>query len=126
MTDEPGSFIICTNALTCQQWLTCSRQKRDHNETWSERGLSACRGIQFLVPTHPTDGPTHGGYEFTERKAISVKINDDEEYEKQEHFFIVLGEPKWMKRGISALLLAQGCRHLAQAIDLPAAVSGIL
>lgn len=40
---------------------------------------------------------------YSYRKTISVKINDDEEYEKQEHFFIVLGEPKWMKRGISGV-----------------------
>ncbi|MED6271504.1 Sodium/calcium exchanger 2, partial [Characodon lateralis] len=31
-----------------------------------------------------------------------------EEYEKQENFFIVLENPKWLKRGISALLLNQG------------------
>ncbi|XP_039597068.1 sodium/calcium exchanger 3 isoform X3 [Polypterus senegalus] len=36
-----------------------------------------------------------------------VKIIDAEEYEKRENFFIVLGEPTWLRRGISALLLAQ-------------------
>ncbi|GCB65101.1 hypothetical protein scyTo_0009920 [Scyliorhinus torazame] len=41
-----------------------------------------------------------------ERKTIQVKIVDDEEYEKQENFFVVLEKPRWMKRGISALLLA--------------------
>ncbi|XP_038641846.1 sodium/calcium exchanger 3-like isoform X2 [Scyliorhinus canicula] len=41
------------------------------------------------------------------RKTIQVKIVDDEEYEKQENFFIVLEKPRWMKRGISALLLAE-------------------
>ncbi|XP_019496893.1 PREDICTED: sodium/calcium exchanger 3 isoform X4 [Hipposideros armiger] len=35
------------------------------------------------------------------RKTIRVKIVDEEEYERQENFFIALGEPKWMERGIS-------------------------
>ncbi|XP_017585045.1 PREDICTED: uncharacterized protein LOC103612503 [Corvus brachyrhynchos] len=42
------------------------------------------------------------------RKTLQVKIVDDEEYEKKENFFIELGTPRWLKRGISALLLAQG------------------
>lgn len=37
------------------------------------------------------------------RKTIRVKIVDEEEYERQESFFIALGEPKWMKRGISGV-----------------------
>ncbi|XP_064408775.1 sodium/calcium exchanger 2 isoform X2 [Latimeria chalumnae] len=41
-------------------------------------------------------------------KTIEVKIIDDEEYEKQENFFIILEQPRWMKRGISALLLNHG------------------
>ncbi|XP_075462971.1 sodium/calcium exchanger 2 isoform X3 [Ascaphus truei] len=41
------------------------------------------------------------------RKTLQVKIVDDEEYEKQENFFLILEEPRWMKRGISALLLNQ-------------------
>ncbi|XP_074680422.1 sodium/calcium exchanger 3 isoform X4 [Strix aluco] len=41
------------------------------------------------------------------RKTVRVKIVDEEEYERQENFFIALGEPKWMERGISALLLTQ-------------------
>ncbi|XP_009956455.1 PREDICTED: sodium/calcium exchanger 3-like [Leptosomus discolor] len=40
-------------------------------------------------------------------KTVRVKIVDEEEYERQENFFIALGEPKWMERGISALLLTQ-------------------
>ncbi|KAB0399585.1 hypothetical protein E2I00_007849 [Balaenoptera physalus] len=35
------------------------------------------------------------------RKTVRVKIVDEEEYERQENFFIVLGEPKWMERGLS-------------------------
>ncbi|XP_078262385.1 sodium/calcium exchanger 3 isoform X1 [Rhinoraja longicauda] len=79
---------------------------------------SGARGT-VIVPFRTIEGTAKGGGEDFEDtygelefkndetlKTISVKINDDEEYEKQEHFFIVLGEPKWMKRGISALLLA--------------------
>ncbi|XP_059810725.1 sodium/calcium exchanger 3 isoform X13 [Hypanus sabinus] len=78
---------------------------------------SGARGT-VIVPYRTIEGTAKGGGEDFEDtygelefkndetlKTISVKINDDEEYEKQEHFFIVLGEPKWMKRGISALLL---------------------
>ncbi|ELK24003.1 Sodium/calcium exchanger 2 [Myotis davidii] len=42
------------------------------------------------------------------RKTLQVKIVDDEEYEKKDNFFIELGQPQWLKRGISALLLNQG------------------
>ncbi|XP_059810796.1 sodium/calcium exchanger 3 isoform X21 [Hypanus sabinus] len=78
---------------------------------------SGARGT-VIVPYRTIEGTAKGGGEDFEDtygelefkndetlKTISVKINDDEEYEKQEHFFIVLGEPKWMKRGISALLI---------------------
>lgn len=37
------------------------------------------------------------------RKTIRVKIVDEEEYERQENFFIALGEPQWMERGISGV-----------------------
>ncbi|KAJ8369095.1 hypothetical protein SKAU_G00091230, partial [Synaphobranchus kaupii] len=40
-------------------------------------------------------------------QTLTVKIIDDEEYEKHENFYIVLEEPRWLKRGISALLLNQ-------------------
>ncbi|XP_059810821.1 sodium/calcium exchanger 3 isoform X25 [Hypanus sabinus] len=78
---------------------------------------SGARGT-VIVPYRTIEGTAKGGGEDFEDtygelefkndetlKTISVKINDDEEYEKQEHFFIVLGEPKWMKRGISVLIL---------------------
>lgn len=32
---------------------------------------------------------------------LKVRIINVEEYEKQENFFIVLEDPKWLKRGIS-------------------------
>lgn len=37
-------------------------------------------------------------------QAFQVRIIDDEEYEKHENFFIVLEEPRWLKRGISGTL----------------------
>ncbi|XP_015684917.1 sodium/calcium exchanger 2-like, partial [Protobothrops mucrosquamatus] len=40
-------------------------------------------------------------------KSLHVKIVDVEEYEKKDSFFIELGQPRWLKRGISALLLHQ-------------------
>lgn len=36
-------------------------------------------------------------------QTFQVRIIDDEEYEKHENFFIVLEEPRWLKRGISGL-----------------------
>ncbi|XP_068947886.1 sodium/calcium exchanger 3 isoform X1 [Petaurus breviceps papuanus] len=47
---------------------------------------------------------TYGELEFKNDetvKTVRVKIVDEEEYERQENFFIALGEPKWMERGIS-------------------------
>ncbi len=37
------------------------------------------------------------------RKTLQVRIINMQEYEKQENFYIVLEEPKWLKRGISGL-----------------------
>ncbi|KAM6959089.1 sodium/calcium exchanger 2b isoform 1-T1 [Aplochiton taeniatus] len=36
-------------------------------------------------------------------QTLQVRIIDDEEYEKHENFFIVLEEPRWLKRGISGV-----------------------
>ncbi|XP_055370486.1 sodium/calcium exchanger 2a isoform X6 [Betta splendens] len=41
-------------------------------------------------------------------QTLQVCIINVKEYEKQENFFIVLEDPKWLKRGLSALLLNQG------------------
>ncbi|XP_018086594.1 sodium/calcium exchanger 3 isoform X4 [Xenopus laevis] len=78
---------------------------------------SGARGT-VIVPFRTVEGTAKGGGEDYEDsygelefkndetvKTIRVKIIDEEEYERQESFFIALGEPKWMKRGISALLL---------------------
>ncbi|XP_072842269.2 sodium/calcium exchanger 3 isoform X4 [Pogona vitticeps] len=80
---------------------------------------SGARGT-VIVPYRTVEGTAKGGGEDFEDaygelefkndetvKTIRVKIIDEEEYERQENFFIVLGEPKWMERGISALLLTQ-------------------
>ncbi|KAL7825062.1 hypothetical protein AOLI_G00322690 [Acnodon oligacanthus] len=80
---------------------------------------SGARGT-VILPYHTEPGSargggidyedTHGELEFTNdqtTQTLQVRIIDDEEYEKHENFFIVLEEPRWLKRGISALLLNQ-------------------
>ncbi|XP_017715086.1 PREDICTED: sodium/calcium exchanger 3 isoform X5 [Rhinopithecus bieti] len=75
---------------------------------------SGARGT-VIVPFRTVEGTAKGGGEDFEDtygelefkndetvKTIRVKIVDEEEYERQENFFIALGEPKWMERGISA------------------------
>nr|XP_023399817.1 sodium/calcium exchanger 2 [Loxodonta africana] len=59
----------------------------------------ASRGGGLILGILPSPHP---------RKTLQVKIVDDEEYEKKDNFFIELGQPQWLKRGISALLLNQG------------------
>uniref|UniRef100_K7G2D0 Solute carrier family 8 member A2 n=1 Tax=Pelodiscus sinensis TaxID=13735 RepID=K7G2D0_PELSI len=56
-----------------------------------------------------------GHHSSMAKKSLQVKIVDDEEYEKKDNFFIELGQPRWLKRGISALLLtqAEGDRKLS-------------
>uniref|UniRef100_A0A8U8C2T6 Uncharacterized protein n=1 Tax=Geospiza parvula TaxID=87175 RepID=A0A8U8C2T6_GEOPR len=90
-----------------------------HVEVTVVRSLGA-RGT-VMVPFRTVEGTARGGgvdyedasgeLEFRNdetAKTLQVKIVDDEEYEKKENFFIELGTPRWLKRGISALLLAQG------------------
>lgn len=40
---------------------------------------------------------------------LKVPIINVEEYEKQENFFIVLEDPKWLKRGLSGKRVANTC-----------------
>ncbi|XP_051257469.1 sodium/calcium exchanger 2a isoform X1 [Dicentrarchus labrax] len=80
---------------------------------------SGSRGT-VAVPYHTEDGSakagvdyeeTRGELEFTNEQTsqiLKVHIINVEEYEKQENFFLVLEDPKWLKRGLSALLLNQG------------------
>ncbi|KAM6311465.1 sodium/calcium exchanger 3 isoform 2-T2 [Aegotheles albertisi] len=76
---------------------------------------SGARGT-VIVPFRTVEGTAKGGGEDFEDtygelefkndetvKTVRVKIVDEEEYERQENFFIALGEPKWMERGISGL-----------------------
>ncbi|XP_077192635.1 sodium/calcium exchanger 2 [Paroedura picta] len=80
---------------------------------------SGARGT-VMVPYQTVEGTARGGgidyedssgeLEFKDDetvKSLSVKIVDVEEYEKKDSFFIELGQPRWLKRGISALLLNQ-------------------
>ncbi|XP_055055689.2 sodium/calcium exchanger 2a isoform X1 [Misgurnus anguillicaudatus] len=72
-----------------------------------------------VIPYHTEDGTarqgvdyehTQGELEFTNEqtsKTLQVRIINVQEYEKRENFYIVLEEPKWLKRGISDLLLNQ-------------------
>nr|XP_032818845.1 sodium/calcium exchanger 3-like isoform X2 [Petromyzon marinus] len=53
---------------------------------------------------------TYGELEFQNDetiKTIHIKITDDEEYEKQDNFFLVLGEPRWIDQGTTAMLLKE-------------------
>ncbi|NXX80104.1 NAC3 protein, partial [Urocolius indicus] len=74
---------------------------------------SGARGT-VIVPFRTVEGTAKGGGEDFEDtygelefkndetvKTVRVKIVDEEEYERQENFFIALGEPQWMERGIS-------------------------
>uniref|UniRef100_UPI0037E9A947 sodium/calcium exchanger 2a isoform X4 n=1 Tax=Semicossyphus pulcher TaxID=241346 RepID=UPI0037E9A947 len=78
---------------------------------------SGSRGT-VSVPFHTEDGSakagvdyedTRGELEFTNEQTsqvLKVCIINVEEYEKQENFFIVLEDPKWLKRGLSGDLLS--------------------
>ncbi|AWO98554.1 putative sodium/calcium exchanger 2 [Scophthalmus maximus] len=79
---------------------------------------SGARGT-VILPYHTESGTAKDGEDYEEARGelefindqttqtLHVRIIDDEEYEKHENFFIVLEEPRWLKRGISALLLNQ-------------------
>ncbi|NXH22793.1 NAC2 protein, partial [Bucco capensis] len=75
---------------------------------------SGARGT-VLLPYRTVEGTARGGgvhyedacgeLEFRNdetAKTLQVKIVDDEAYEKKDNFFIELGQPRWLKRGISA------------------------
>ncbi|XP_034293989.1 sodium/calcium exchanger 2 isoform X2 [Pantherophis guttatus] len=75
---------------------------------------SGARGT-VMVPYQTVEGTAQGGgmdyedscgeLEFKDDetvKSLHVKIVDVEEYEKKDSFFIELGQPRWLKRGISA------------------------
>uniref|UniRef100_A0A7N6AB47 Calx-beta domain-containing protein n=1 Tax=Anabas testudineus TaxID=64144 RepID=A0A7N6AB47_ANATE len=73
---------------------------------------SGARGT-VILPYHSEPGTAKAGEDYEEARGeleftndqttqtLQVRIIDDEEYEKHENFFIVLEEPRWLKRGIS-------------------------
>ncbi|KAK7883331.1 hypothetical protein WMY93_029505 [Mugilogobius chulae] len=79
---------------------------------------SGARGT-VILPYHTEAGTAKPGEDYEDARGeleftndqttqtLQVRIIDDEEYEKKESFYIVLEEPRWLKRGISALLLNQ-------------------
>ncbi|XP_074497209.1 sodium/calcium exchanger 2b [Sebastes fasciatus] len=79
---------------------------------------SGARGT-VILPYRSESGTAKAGEDYEDARGelefnndqttqtFQVRIIDDEEYEKHENFFIVLEEPRWLKRGISALLLNQ-------------------
>ncbi|KAK7904263.1 hypothetical protein WMY93_016870 [Mugilogobius chulae] len=100
----------------CQQLLRVSESTGILTVTVARN--SGSRGT-VSVPYHTEDGSAKAGVDYEETKGelefpneqtsqtLQVQIINVSEYEKQENFFIVLEEPKWLKRGISALLLNQ-------------------
>ncbi|XP_008281268.1 sodium/calcium exchanger 2b isoform X6 [Stegastes partitus] len=79
---------------------------------------SGARGT-VILPYHTESGTAKAGDDYEDARGeleftndqttqtLQIRIIDDEEYEKHENFFVVLEEPRWLKRGISALLLNQ-------------------
>ncbi|CAL8352407.1 unnamed protein product [Lota lota] len=73
---------------------------------------SGARGT-VILPYHTEAGSAKDGEDYEDARGelefnndqtaqtILLRIIDDEEYEKHENFFIVLEEPRWLKRGIS-------------------------
>uniref|UniRef100_A0A3P8V9K5 Solute carrier family 8 member 2b n=1 Tax=Cynoglossus semilaevis TaxID=244447 RepID=A0A3P8V9K5_CYNSE len=80
---------------------------------------SGARGT-VILPYHTESGTAKAGEDYEESRGeleftndqttqtLQVRIIDDEEYEKHENFFIVLEEPRWLKRGISGMCLFKG------------------
>uniref|UniRef100_A0A8C5HF53 Sodium/calcium exchanger 2-like n=1 Tax=Gouania willdenowi TaxID=441366 RepID=A0A8C5HF53_GOUWI len=77
---------------------------------------SGARGT-VILPYHTESGSAKAGEDYEDARGeleftndqttqtMQVRIIDDEEYEKHENFYIVLEEPRWLKRGISGFLL---------------------
>ncbi|XP_070762705.1 sodium/calcium exchanger 2b isoform X14 [Enoplosus armatus] len=80
---------------------------------------SGARGT-VILPYHTESGSAKAGDDYEDARGeleftndqttqtFQVRIIDDEEYEKHENFFIVLEEPRWLKRGISGTFLHYG------------------
>ncbi|XP_053177016.1 sodium/calcium exchanger 2b isoform X4 [Scomber japonicus] len=75
---------------------------------------SGARGT-VILPYHTESGTAKAGEDYEDAQGeleftndqttqtLQVRIIDDEEYEKHESFYIVLEEPRWLKRGISGM-----------------------
>uniref|UniRef100_A0A671UZ96 Solute carrier family 8 member 2b n=1 Tax=Sparus aurata TaxID=8175 RepID=A0A671UZ96_SPAAU len=67
---------------------------------------SGARGT-VILPYHTESGTAKAGDDYEDARGEleftndQTTIIDDEEYEKHENFYIVLEEPRWLKRGIS-------------------------
>ncbi|XP_008281270.1 sodium/calcium exchanger 2b isoform X8 [Stegastes partitus] len=73
---------------------------------------SGARGT-VILPYHTESGTAKAGDDYEDARGeleftndqttqtLQIRIIDDEEYEKHENFFVVLEEPRWLKRGIS-------------------------
>ncbi|XP_070762702.1 sodium/calcium exchanger 2b isoform X11 [Enoplosus armatus] len=82
---------------------------------------SGARGT-VILPYHTESGSAKAGDDYEDARGeleftndqttqtFQVRIIDDEEYEKHENFFIVLEEPRWLKRGISGTEQKKECK----------------
>ncbi|XP_008281273.1 sodium/calcium exchanger 2b isoform X11 [Stegastes partitus] len=79
---------------------------------------SGARGT-VILPYHTESGTAKAGDDYEDARGeleftndqttqtLQIRIIDDEEYEKHENFFVVLEEPRWLKRGISVNMSAE-------------------
>ncbi|KAJ7995222.1 hypothetical protein DPEC_G00242300 [Dallia pectoralis] len=109
--DHAGIFTFCSGSVRVSESVGTMEITVVRN--------SGARGT-VILPYHSEAGTAKGGgvdyedargeLEFSNdqtTQTLQVRIIDDEEYEKKEKFYIVLEEPRWLKRGISAFLLNQ-------------------
>uniref|UniRef100_A0AAQ5Y2A1 Calx-beta domain-containing protein n=1 Tax=Amphiprion ocellaris TaxID=80972 RepID=A0AAQ5Y2A1_AMPOC len=97
---------------------------------------SGARGTVTL-PYHTESGTAKAGddyedasgeLEFTNdqtTQTLQIRIIDDEEYEKHENFFVVLEEPRWLKRGISGrqhVLKSPPDQQVSSQVIVPAVI----
>lgn len=92
-------MCVCGGGL-----ISTLSDRAGYRKLYHHGGRRRCRkhpagSIRELHATHTHPCTPH------HRKTLQVKIVDDEEYEKKDNFFIELGQPQWLKRGISG----EGC-----------------
>ncbi|XP_008281272.1 sodium/calcium exchanger 2b isoform X10 [Stegastes partitus] len=86
---------------------------------------SGARGT-VILPYHTESGTAKAGDDYEDARGeleftndqttqtLQIRIIDDEEYEKHENFFVVLEEPRWLKRGISGTAEEEEARRIAE------------